>query len=156
MIVYSLHCSKGHAFEGWFASIAAFDEQQAKGKLLCPLCDSRKVSKAPMAPSLSPSVGASKRETPVVPVPAAAAPAPVQRMPDELRKMRQFMTGLRKYVEENSENVGRKFPEEARKIHYGETEERPIYGEASLEEAADLVEEGIDVAPLPPDVNEAN
>ena len=78
------------------------------------------------------------------------------RMPDELRKMRQFMTGLRKYVEENSENVGRKFPEEARKIHYGESEERPIYGEASLEEAADLVEEGIDVAPLPPDVNEAN
>ena len=77
-------------------------------------------------------------------------------MPEELRKMQQFMTGLRKYVEQNADYVGRKFPEEARKIHYGETEERHIYGEASLEEAADLVEEGIDVAPLPPDLNEAN
>ena len=77
-------------------------------------------------------------------------------MPDEIRKMRQFMTGLRKYVQENAEYVGPKFPEEARKIHYGETEERHIYGEASLDEAADLVEEGIDVAALPPDLNEAN
>ncbi|HWA30210.1 MAG TPA: DUF1178 family protein, partial [Rhizomicrobium sp.] len=73
-----------------------------------------------------------------------------------LRKMRQYMTGLRKYVEENAENVGEKFPEEARKIHYGEKDERPIYGQASLEEAADLVEEGIDVAPLPPDLGDAN
>ena len=74
---------------------------------------------------------------------------------DELRKMRQFMTGLRKYVEENAENVGRDFPEEARKIHYGETEERPIYGEASLDEAKELIEEGVNVAPLPPDLDEA-
>ena len=70
--------------------------------------------------------------------------------------MRQFMTGLRKYVEENAENVGEKFPEEARKIHYGEIEERPIYGRATVEEAADMVEEGIDVAPLPPDLSDAN
>ena len=69
--------------------------------------------------------------------------------------MRQFVTGLRKYVEENAEYVGRKFPEEARKIHYGETEERPIYGEASIEEAKELIEEGVDVAPLPPDLDEA-
>jgi hypothetical protein len=73
----------------------------------------------------------------------------------ELRKMRRFMTGLRRYVEENAENVGRKFPEEARKIHYGEIEHRPIYGEASLEEAKDLIEEGVEVAPLPPDLDEA-
>ncbi len=66
------------------------------------------------------------------------------------------MTGLRKYIQENAEYVGPKFSEEARKIHYGEAEERHIYGEASLEEAADLVEEGIDVAPLPLDLNEAN
>jgi len=70
--------------------------------------------------------------------------------------MRQFMTGLRKYVEQNADYVGREFPDEARKIHYGESEDRHIYGEASLEEAADLVEEGIDVAPLPPDLNETN
>ena len=163
MIVYSLACAKGHAFEGWFASIAAFDAQQADGKLLCPVCNSRKVAKAPMAPSLSTAVGTKKRsgipvpvQTPAAPVTAPQMPAPAPAMPEELRKMRQFMTGLRKYVEQNADYVGRKFPEEARKIHYGDAEERHIYGEASLEEAADLVEEGIDVAPLPPDVNEAN
>ena len=70
--------------------------------------------------------------------------------------MRKFMTGLRKYVEENAEYVGTRFPEEARKIHYGECEERPIYGEASLGEAKELIEEGIDVAPLPPKPDEAH
>jgi hypothetical protein len=162
VIVYSLGCVKGHTFEGWFASIAAFDAQLADGKLLCPMCNSRKVTKAPMAPALSSAVGEKKRsgipvpvQTPAAPV-ASAPPVPAPVMPDELRKMRQFMTGLRKYVEQNADYVGRKVPEEARKIHYGDAEERHIYGEASLEEAADLVEEGIDVAPLPPDLNEAN
>ena len=140
MIVYSLNCAKGHDFEGWFASSAAFDAQAADGTLACPVCNTRKVTKAVMAPALSNSVGKQK-----------SAPAP-----DELRKMRQFMTGLRKYVEENAENVGTKFPEEARKIHYGETEEHPIYGEATLDEAKDLIEEGVDVAPLPPDLSETN
>lgn len=139
MIVYSLSCAAGHAFEGWFASSAAYDEQLAGGKLVCPVCDSRKVSKAPMAPALSNAVGKQKSE------PAA----------HELRKMRQFMTGLRKHVMETGENVGRDFPEEARKIHYGETEERPIYGEASVKEAVELVEEGVNVAPLPPDLDES-
>jgi hypothetical protein len=159
VIVYSLHCGKGHAFEGWFASITAFDDQKAGGKLLCPVCNSRRIVKAPMAPALSSSVGEGKRTIQSAPVPTAAtpeAPAPVHPVPGEVRKMRQFMTGLRKYIQENAEYVGPKFSEEARKIHYGETEERHIYGEASLEEAADLVEEGIDVAPLPPDLNEAN
>jgi len=75
--------------------------------------------------------------------------------PEEMRKMRQFMTGLRKYVQDNAEYVGPRFAEEARKIHYGETEERQIYGESTVKEAVDLVEEGIDVAPLPPDPDEA-
>ncbi|HEY5337897.1 MAG TPA: DUF1178 family protein [Rhizomicrobium sp.] len=140
MIVYSLTCAKGHDFEGWFAGSGAFDEQAASGKLVCPVCNSRKVSKAIMAPALSGAVGKQK-----------SAPAP-----EELRKMRQFMTGLRKYVEENAENVGANFPEEARKIHYGEIEERPIYGEATLTEAKELIEEGVDVAPLPPDMSDAN
>jgi len=139
VIVYSLSCAAGHAFEGWFASSAAYDEQLAGGKLVCPVCDSRKVSKAPMAPALSNAVGKQKSE------PAA----------HELRKMRQFMTGLRKHVMETGENVGRDFPEEARKIHYGETEERPIYGEATVKEAVELVEEGVNVAPLPPDLDES-
>jgi hypothetical protein len=140
LIVYNLNCAKGHVFEGWFASSSAFDEQEAGGKLLCAVCGSREVRKAPMAPALSPKVG-SQKSTPAG---------------DELRKMRQYMTGLRKYVEENAENVGRKFPEEARKIHYGEIEGRSIYGEASPKEAVELVEEGIDVAPLPPDFSDAN
>jgi hypothetical protein len=162
VIIYNLRCARGHAFEGWFGSIAAFDEQQAGGKLLCPLCNSKKVTKAPMAPALGRSVGEkrTRRANLPAPVPAApsqaATPVPVPKGPEELRKMRQFMTGLRKYVEQNAEYVGPKFPDEARKIHYGEADERHIYGEATLDEAADLVEEGIDVAPLPPDVNEAN
>jgi hypothetical protein len=155
VIVYNLHCGKGHAFEGWFASIAAFDEQKAHGKLLCPLCNSRSVTKAPMAPALSSKVAESKRAV-RVPMETKPAPIPPEKGAEELRKMQQFMTGLRKYVEQNAEYVGPKFSDEARKIHYGESEERHIYGEASLEEAADLVEEGIDVAPLPPDLNEAN
>ena len=137
MIVYNLRCRNAHEFEGWFRDSAAFDAQSKSGKLTCPVCDSRKVEKAIMAPAVS---GAKKAT-----VTAA-----------EAKKMRQFMTGLRKYVEENAENVGEKFPEEARKIHYGEIEERPIYGEASLEEAKELIEEGIDVAPLPPDLSETN
>jgi hypothetical protein len=155
VIVYSLHCSKGHGFEAWFASMAAFDEQKAGGKLLCPLCSSRSITKAPMAPALSTRVGESKRAA-RVPMESKPGPTVPAKPTDELHKMRQFMTGLRKYVEQNAEYVGPKFPEEARKIHYGESEERHIYGEASLEEAADLVEEGIDVAPLPADLNDAN
>ena len=138
MIVFNLRCDSSHEFEGWFKSSAAFAEQAEDGKLLCPVCGSGKVEKGLMAPAVS----GTKRQT-------SAAP-------QQLRQMRQFMTGLRKYVQENADYVGPKFPEEARKIHYGETEERQIYGEASLKEAKELVEEGIDVAPLPPDLDEAN
>lgn len=138
MIVYNLRCSSSHDFEGWFRNSEAFDTQAVEGKLVCPVCGTTEVTKAPMAPS----VAGTKR---------TATPAPQQ-----LRQMRQFMTGLRKYVQENADYVGPNFPEEARKIHYGETEERQIYGEASLKDAKELLEEGIDVAPLPPDLDEAN
>lgn len=135
MIVYSLKCENSHEFEGWFGSSAAFDEQSATGKLVCPMCDTHKVEKAPMAPSVA---GTKKK--------ALAA--------EDAKKMRQFMTGMRKYIKENADYVGPKFPEEARKIHYGETEERHIYGEATLDEAKELIEEGVDVAALPPDLDE--
>jgi hypothetical protein len=138
MIVYSLCCCEGHQFEGWFRDSIAFDEQQADEKLVCPVCETRNVKKAPMAPALPAAIGTRNFA------------------PEEMRKMRQFVTGLRKYVEQNAEYVGPKFPEEARKIHYGETEERHIYGEATLQDVKDLVEEGVDVAPLPPDLSEAN
>jgi hypothetical protein len=137
VIVYNLRCRNSHEFEGWFRDSAAFDAQSKGGKLTCPVCDSRKVEKAIMAPAVS---GAKK----------SAVTA------DEAKKMRQFMTGLRKYVQENADYVGPNFAEEARKIHYGEAEDRHIYGEASLEEAKELVDEGVDVAPLPPDIDSAN
>ncbi|HWG04581.1 MAG TPA: DUF1178 family protein [Beijerinckiaceae bacterium] len=138
MIVYNLQCSGGHVFEAWFGSSSAFDLQETEGKLVCPICEARQVTKAPMAPALKGSVGERRSA------------------PEEMRKMRQFMTGLRKYVEQNADYVGLRFPAEARKIHYGEVEERQIYGEASLKEVRELIEEGVDVAPLPPDINDAN
>jgi hypothetical protein len=135
MIVYNLRCEDGHEFEGWFRNSAAYDAQAAQRKLVCPICETRAVGKAPMAPAVSGTKAS---------------------VPEEMRKMRQFVTGLRKHIEENADYVGPKFPEEARKIHYGEADERHIYGEATLKEAKELVEEGVDVAPLPPDLSEAN
>ena len=137
MIVYNLRCKNSHEFEGWFKDSFAFDAQASSGKLICPTCNSKKVEKAIMAPAVS----GTKKTT--------------VSAPEEMRKMRQFMTGLRKHVLENAENVGPNFAEEARKIHYGEIEERPIYGETTMKEAIELAEEGVDVAPLPPDLDEA-
>jgi hypothetical protein len=138
VITYSLRCHRGHAFDGWFRNSAAFDEQAANGLLGCPACDSIHVEKAIMAPA----VGGTKKST--------------LSKAEEAKKMRQFATGLRKYVQENADYVGPDFAEEARKIHYGEAPERHIYGEATFEEAKELAEEGVDVAPLPPDVDSAN
>ena len=132
MIVYSLQCANEHSFDGWFKDSAAFDEQAETGKLVCPVCNSKKVEKAIMAPAVS---GAKKSSFNA----------------DEVRKMRQFMSGIRKELVKDADYVGNDFPEEARKIHYGDAEERQIYGEATLEEAKELIEEGVDVAPLPPD-----
>ncbi len=139
MIAYSLRCHKGHEFEGWFRDSAAFDSQSSSGHLSCPSCKSVRIEKAIMAPAVS---GTKK-----TPARAKAADA---------RQLRQFATGLRKYVQDNADYVGPNFAEEARKIHYGETPERNIYGEATPREAKELVEEGVDVAPLPPDLEGAN
>ena len=135
MIVFNLKCDRSHEFEGWFASSATFEDQAAAGLLACPTCASTKVEKAPMAPAVS---GAKKSVL----------------NDGEHKKLRQFVAGMKKYVKENADYVGKAFPEEARKIHYGEAEERHIYGEASLEEAKALVEEGVDIAALPPDLDE--
>ncbi len=139
MIAYSLRCHRGHEFEGWFRDSAAFDEQSGSGHLSCPSCKSVRIEKAIMAPAVS---GTKKN--------AAKSKA------SEAKQMRQFMTGLRKYVQQNADYVGPNFAEEARKIHYGETPDRHIYGETTSKEAQELVEEGIDVAPLPPDLEGAN
>jgi hypothetical protein len=143
VIVYRLSCASGHEFEGWFKDSKTFDAQEATRALECPICGDQKVSKAIMAPALG-----NRAEN----GPAQSAPPPG---PDS-QKIQQFMAGYRKFIEANAEYVGPKFPEEARKIHYGETEQRHIYGESSLKEARELIEEGIEVAPVPPDPGDLN
>jgi hypothetical protein len=137
VIVYNLRCKNDHEFDGWFRDSAAFDAQSSNGLLSCPTCDSSQIEKSVMAPALASGRASQTRR-------------------EEDHKMRQFMTGLRKYIQENAEYVGPGFAEEARRIHYGETANRHIYGETTLEEAGKLREDGIDVAPLPPDLDSAN
>lgn len=130
MIRYQLVCPKDHSFEGWFRDSAAYDTQAKKGLLACPTCNSKKIAKAPMAPAIS-----KKGE-----LAEAAAKA---------KAMREWVTTVRKEVEKNAEYVGERFPDEARAIHHGDAKERQIYGEATLADARDLIEEGIPVAPIP-------
>jgi hypothetical protein len=165
MIRYALICGDGHRFEAWFASSDAFAEQRQAGQVSCAVCGSATVTKALMAPSVAsgrtkqpgeaagpkperstagssgesaPEAGGSEAEA----VPVAANTANQDELRGLLRK-------LRKHVTDNADYVGPRFPEEARKIHYGETDRRGIYGEASPQEAKALAEEGIDFHPLP-------
>lgn len=133
MIRYALTCDNDHEFESWFRDSAAYDQQAEKGTLECPVCGSRRVHKSLMAPSIA--KGDARRSS-----------SPPSRPEDKLAMM---MTAVRRHVEENYEHVGDKFAEEARRIHNGEADRRDIYGEATPEEAKDLIDEGVDVAPLP-------
>jgi hypothetical protein len=142
VISYSLACARGHQFEGWFQNSAAYDEQEANGDLCCPACGDASVRKAIMAPSVKTSTTKAKGRDEITPADAKA--------------LRQYATGVRKFVEQNAEYVGPRFAEEARKIHYGESEQKHIYGESTLAEAKELIAEGIDVAPLPPDPDDLN
>lgn len=152
MIRYNLVCDKGHEFESWFADSAAYDKQAKRKLVSCPVCGSAKVEKALMAPRLA---GARKREramdvsTVPAEAPAQETPAPVAMMSPQERELRTKLKELRDHLTRNADDVGAKFPEEARKMHYGETEHRSIYGVASPEEAKDLAEEGIEFHPLP-------
>jgi hypothetical protein len=154
MIRYTLACEKGHTFESWFADSAAFD-QQAKRKLVtCPHCGSAKVDKAIMAPRLAGSCKRARAAEPSEPraeAPAPATPekAPVAMISPQEQEIRAKLKELREHLTKNADDVGQKFPEEARKMHYGEIEHRSIYGVASPEEAKDLAEEGIEFHPLP-------
>ena len=153
MIRYALICERGHDFESWFQDSAAYDQQAGHGLVTCPHCGSAKVEKAIMAPHLS--VKAEKRRAPVEPPAASAAPdtpaapAPVAMISPQEQEFRAKLKELRDHLIKNADNVGAKFPEEARKMHYGEIEHRSIYGVASAEEAKDLAEEGIEFHPLP-------
>ena len=135
MIRYSLCCEKAHEFEGWFSESADFDRQKEAGYLTCPICGSGDVSKVLMAPAVT--TARQKEDTQALAVSAA---------------QKQAMSKLKEAIHEiraSSEDVGEKFPEEARKIHYGEAEARGIIGQASPVEVKSLIEEGIEIAPLP-------
>ena len=156
MIRYSLACGRGHEFESWFASSAAYDKQAKRGLVACPACGSTKVEKAIMAPRLARSdtpIDVPAAAPPAAPdapaAPAAQAPAPVAMISPQERELRKKLKELREYVTKNADYVGPRFPEQARKIHYGEIEHRSIYGEASPQEAKELHEEGIEFHPLP-------
>jgi hypothetical protein len=158
MIRYALSCDQGHVFESWFASSAAYDKQAKRALVACPVCGSAKVEKAMMAPHLARAdVTGPQPPAPPNPAPASTAqtPAPVpEKTPVAMvsaaeRELRQKLKELRDHVTKNASYVGPRFPEEARKIHYGEAEHRSIYGEASTEEAKALHEEGIEFHPLP-------
>ncbi|MGE0407655.1 MAG: DUF1178 family protein [Amphiplicatus sp.] len=133
MIKYQLRCEASHEFEGWFRGSEDFDAQAADGLLECPACGSSAIAKAIMAPAVARRKGGGS-DPKMIEIRAAMTEA-VQRARD--------------YVQKNFDYVGEKFPEEARKIHYGETDPRGIYGEASGAEVKALVEEGVSVAPMP-------
>jgi len=140
MIRYDLVCDQGHTFDGWFRDSATYDKQSKRRLVACPVCDSKKISKQLMAPGIPAKANTKSDE----PARVFAGPAdPRQQM---LLKM---MRELRKQVESNADYVGDRFAEEARRIHYNEAEKRGIYGEATREDAKSLIEEGIEVHPLP-------
>jgi hypothetical protein len=165
MIRYTLHCDKNHDFESWFQNSAAYDKQAKRSLVTCPICGSAKVEKAIMAPrlaqrsdSLLDHADMTGHQAPTAPNPAplppGSAPAilpngPVAMMSPPERELRQKLKELRDHIFKNASYVGTSFPEEARKIHYGETEHRSIYGEASPDEARELHDEGIEFHPIP-------
>jgi hypothetical protein len=154
MIRYALICNKGHDFESWFKNSASFDKQAARGLVTCPVCGSAKVEKAIMAPRLSGKARPIEPPAPPQPsagtAPASAAPqTPVAMMSPQEQELRQKLKELREHLTQNADYVGTGFPEQARKMHYGEIERRSIYGEASPDDAKELFEEGIEFHPLP-------
>ncbi len=172
MIRYALVCDESHSFDSWFANSAAYDKQLKRSLVTCPVCGSAKVEKAIMAPRImAPSLAsASTHPEAAAPQPPGPSPAPPNPSPPPLqpapmpaippknpvammsppeRELRQKLKELRDHITKNASYVGQRFPEEARKIHYGETEHRSIYGEASPDEAKELHEEGIAFHPLP-------
>ena len=138
MIHYDLICDQGHAFDGWFRNSAAYDAQAGQGLVTCTHCGSANVEKQLMAPGIPVK---SNRKSGQKMVAAPADP--------RLAELMTMMREMRRHVEENAEYVGDRFAEEARKIHYAESEQRGIYGQTTPDEAKALIEEGIAVHPLP-------
>ena len=153
MIRYNLRCEKGHSFESWFQSSAAYESQEKRKLVSCPACGSVKVERAIMAPQIVSKKGrdraAAQVETTDVPAMPSSSPESTPLMMAQERELRAKLRELRQHIVKNADNVGERFPNEARKMHYGDIEHRPIYGEASPEEARSLIDEGVEVSPLP-------
>ncbi|PTW59154.1 hypothetical protein C8N35_108191 [Breoghania corrubedonensis] len=160
MIHYSLICSEGHEFEGWFRNAGEFDCQAGDGHLTCPVCGDDRISKALMAPAVSGTrdvegSGAEVSRAEAAPHPVATTPEhasamPMMAMPNpQQAQIVDMMRKLRNLITESADNVGARFASEARRMHYGDAEQRGIYGEATPEDARDLIEEGIEILPLP-------
>lgn len=139
MIVFDLKCGQAHVFEAWFGSSSDYETQKARSLLSCPLCGDADISKAVMAPAV-PAKGNTREETRPVPM-ASGEDVRIKQMLGALAEMQKAMI-------DSSEYVGSRFAEEARAIHYGETDARGIYGETSADEAAQLRDEGIEAMPL--------
>lgn len=144
MIKYSLKCSQGHEFDSWFQSGAAFDDQASRGLVFCPMCSSTGVSKAIMAPAL-----AFQAERPADPPVESEKKTEVALLDPKQQEHRAMLRALRHKVLTETDDVGDRFPEEARRIQDGTVPERAIHGRATLEEARALVRDGIDILPLP-------
>ena len=153
MIRYALRCEHEHTFESWFQDSAAYDTQVKRKLVSCPVCESVKVEKAIMAPRIVGKKGRERAEPAPAPAAAPATEAPAAAstplMMAQERELRAKIKELRDHIVKNADNVGEKFANEARKMHYSEIEHRPIYGEASPEEAKSLIDEGVEVSPLP-------
>ncbi len=141
MIVFDLTCADGHRFEGWFGSSASFADQQARGLVTCPQCNSAEIEKAPMAPAV-PAKGNAQTDP-------AAAQSVTSKLPPELAQAVQALAKAQANALKNSTWVGDRFADESRAMHYGERDHATIHGQATREQALALAEEGITVSPLP-------
>lgn len=140
MIVFDLSCGAGHVFEAWFGSSVDYEDQRARGLVACPICGATDVAKAVMAPNVAPKGNAQGVAVPM----QSGTPAPA-----ELKAMLAALAKAQAKMLEGSEHVGKRFASEARAIHDGDAPDRPIHGEATVQEAKALIEEGVPVAPLP-------
>lgn len=149
MIRYSLNCDSAHEFESWFPDSASFDMQVKRGFVTCPTCGSIKVGKAIMAPRVRTSESVEAPTAPPAPAPAPDAGTALAMAAGRDAEMRAMLRALRDHVKANADDVGDKFAETARKMHYGEVEHRSIYGQSTIDDARALHEEGIEIHPLP-------
>ena len=154
MIRYALGCERGPEFESWFPSSAAYDEQVERLLVSCPVCGSTSVTKQLMRPSIARrDPGHERAENAPAQLPAVIdnpEPAPaVALLSEREHQLRAMLREIREHVTKNAENVGDRFVDEARRMHYGETKHRSIFGEATIDEAKALIEEGVEVQPLP-------